>query len=118
MSEISESISESIFHFFVVFFRCGCVAESMECFEKAGDWQMTFALSAQLGHDRGQRSQLARRMAGERERMKLSVFLWGCYYCRFCAVALKSERRYLAAATVLTDYAEVVCVSVSVCLCV
>ena len=36
----------------------------------------------------------------------------------FCAVALKSERRYLAAATVLTDYAEVVCVSVSVCLCV
>ena len=47
----------------------------MECFEKAGDWQMTFALSAQLGHDRGQRSQLARRMAGERERMQLSVFL-------------------------------------------
>ena len=74
---------------------------------------MTFALSAQLGHDRGQRSQLARRMAGERERMKLSVFLLS-----FCAVALKSERRYLAAAIVLTDYAEVVCVSVSVCLCV
>ena len=37
----------------------------MENFEKAGDWQMTFALSAQLGHDRGQRSQLARKMAGE-----------------------------------------------------
>jgi hypothetical protein len=49
----------------IVFYRCGCVAESMENFEKAGDWQMTFALSAQLGHDKGQRSQLARKMAGE-----------------------------------------------------
>ena len=57
--------NEKFSHFSVVFYRCGCVAESMENFEKAGDWQMTFALSAQLGHDKGQRSQLARKMAGE-----------------------------------------------------
>ncbi|CAI8000181.1 Elongator complex protein 1 [Geodia barretti] len=56
----------------------------MENFEKAGDWQMTFALSAQLGHDRGQRSQLARKMAA----------------------SLKSQRNYSAAATVLLQYAE------------
>ncbi|CAI8000180.1 Elongator complex protein 1, partial [Geodia barretti] len=68
----------------IVFYRCGCVAESMENFEKAGDWQMTFALSAQLGHDRGQRSQLARKMAA----------------------SLKSQRNYSAAATVLLQYAE------------
>lgn len=48
-----------------VFYRCGCLMESLENFEKAGDWQMTFALSDQLGHDRGQRSKLARKMAGE-----------------------------------------------------
>ena len=44
----------------------------MENFEKAGDWQMTFALSAQLDHDKGQRSQLARKMAGEQLHVALS----------------------------------------------
>ena len=76
----------------------------MESFEKAGDWQMTLALSAQLGHDKGQRSQLARKMAGRplytlQENTKLILTLF--------AGSLRSQRNHLAAATVLLQYAEV-----------
>ena len=78
----------------------------MENFEKAGDWQMTFALSAQLGHDKGQRSQLARKMAGEQlhvvaHSLSLMIFI------SLFSVSLKSQRNYSAAATVLLQYAEV-----------
>ena len=48
-----------------VFFQSGCLAEAMESHEMAGNWRMTFALSAQLGHGSGEQIQLARRMAGE-----------------------------------------------------
>ena len=51
----------------LVLFQSGCLAEALESFEKAGNWQMTFALAGQLEYGSTERMQLARRMAGEEE---------------------------------------------------
>lgn len=53
-----------------VFLQCGCLAESLENFQKAGNWRMTFALTSQLGYSSGETMQLARTMASKK---RLSV---------------------------------------------
>lgn len=54
-----------------VFAQCGCLCEAMVSFEKAGCWQQVFSLSAQLRQDPAERMEVARRVAGESDWLRL-----------------------------------------------
>ena len=77
--ELGHTHTHTHTHTLPVFFQSGCLPRTLESFEKAGNWQMTFALSARLGYSVTERMQLARRVAGKVVYRIAGIFGGGLY---------------------------------------